>query len=61
MNLSKISLNLLTEEVYLQGMVNLMYENIMKEEVEPKEKHLVKKVAHNIIYPKQFLILTKIH
>jgi hypothetical protein len=45
MNLSKISLNLLTEEVYLQGMVNKMYENIMKEEIEPKEKHLVKKVA----------------
>ena len=40
-----MSLNLLTEEVYLQGMVNLMYENIMKEEVEPKENHLVKKVA----------------
>jgi hypothetical protein len=45
MNLSKISLNLLTEEVYVQGLVNTMYENIMKEEVEPKEKHLVKKVA----------------
>ena len=48
MNLSKISLNLLTEEVYLQGMVNNMYENILKERKEPsepKEKHLVQKVA----------------
>lgn len=48
MNLSKISLNLLVEEVYLQGMINNMYENILKEQnepSEPKEKHLIKKVA----------------
>ena len=48
MNLSKISLNLLTEEVYLQGMVNNMFEDILKEQnepSEPKEKHLIKKVA----------------
>lgn len=50
MNLSKISLNLLTEEVYLQGMVNNMFENILKEQDEPstpKEKHLIKKVAED--------------
>jgi len=48
MNVSKISLNLLVEEAYTQGMVNNMYENIIKEQTEPsepKEKHLVKKVA----------------
>lgn len=48
MNVSKISLNLLVEETYLQGMVNNMYENIIKEQKEPsepKEKHLVRKVA----------------
>lgn len=50
MNVSKISLNLLTEEVYLKGMVNNMFENIIKEQNEPsspKEKHLVKKVAED--------------
>lgn len=47
MKLSKISLNLLTEEVYVKGMVNKMYENIVKENEEPKEKHLVKKVAED--------------
>lgn len=55
MNLSKMSLNILTEEVYLQGMVNAMYENIMKEEVEPKEKHLVKKVADDFKLNADFL------
>ena len=50
MNVSKISLNLLTEEVYLKGMVNNMFENIIKEQNEPsspEEKHLVKKVAED--------------
>ena len=50
MNVSKISLNLLTEEVYLTGMVNNMFENIIKEQNEPsspEEKHLVKKVAED--------------
>lgn len=50
MNVSKISLNLLTEEVYLKGMVNNMFENIIKEQKEPsspEEKHLVKKVVED--------------
>lgn len=50
MKVSKISLNLLTEEVYIQGMVNTMYENIIKENEQPqkpKEEHLVKKVAQD--------------
>lgn len=50
MNVSKLSLNLLTEEVYLKGMVNNMFENIIKEQKEPsnpEEKHLVKKVAED--------------
>lgn len=55
MNLSKISLNLLTEEVYLQGMVNTMYENIMKEEVEPREKPLITKVINDLKLNSDFM------
>ena len=49
MSISKISLNLLTEEIYLQGMVNSMFEKIiMKEAEEPREKPLVKKVVNDL-------------
>jgi hypothetical protein len=58
MNLSKISLNLLTEEVYLQGMINKMYENIIKENNQPQkvDNSLIRKVIQDLNLNADFML-----
>lgn len=44
--MNKLNLNLLTEQVYITGQVNKIFENILKEEeqVDPKDDSIIKKV-----------------
>lgn len=56
--ISNLKLNLLTEEVYLIGHVNKLYENILKEELDkPSEDNgsLVKKVAKDLGLSSSFI------
>ena len=50
MSISTLSINLLVEQVFLEGQVHMMYENILTEntEVDSKSKSIVKKVAEDI-------------
>lgn len=50
-NISTLSLNLLLEQVYLEGQVNQMYENILKEEnnsEDEKSKSMIKTVVNDL-------------
>lgn len=44
--MNKLNLNLLTEQVYITGQVNRIYENILKEDeqVDPQDNSIIKKV-----------------
>jgi hypothetical protein len=44
--MNKLNLNLLTEQVYITGQVNKLYENILKkdERVDPKDDSMIKKI-----------------
>ena len=50
MSISTLSINLLVEQVFLEGQVHMMYENILTEntEVDSKSKSIVKKVAEDM-------------
>jgi len=50
MSISTLSVNLLVEQVFLEGQVHMMYENILTEntEVDSKSKSIVKKVAEDM-------------
>jgi hypothetical protein len=47
--MNNLKLNLLTEQVYLTGQVNRIYENILKEDehVDPKDDSIIKKVLND--------------
>lgn len=50
-NVSTLSINLLLEQVYLEGQIHMMYEEIMKEEEssrDPESESLVKKVIEDL-------------
>ena len=44
--MNNLNLNLLTEQVYLTGQVNKLYENILKEDerVDPQDESIIKSV-----------------
>ncbi len=51
-------MNLLTEEVYLQGMINKMYENIIKENNQPQkaDNSLIRKVIQDLNLNADFML-----
>ena len=58
-NISTLSLNLLLEQVYLEGQVHMMYENILNEEnndVDEQSKSMVKKVIEDLKLNADFMM-----
>ena len=58
-NTSTLSINLLLEQVYLEGQVHMMYENILKEEnndVDEQSKSMVKKVIEDLKLNADFMM-----